>query len=375
MGPWDFSDSLNIFSIFLNLGEQQITVSSAIEYSKSFPNLGSMDYMPAFSSRSILNVFISLLYSTNQFVSTLNSPYRPEKALLYNIRLRSMDSKGGDWNPPRDPAIMGVLVLYIIGWQIWDLHEPSTVSAAIPFSALLTNALAYTVRFAQPQKSSIISPLFFFWNGWMSAPIWNAMSLEFFSWFTSVAPPDNAHIERCFKDFWPHPINNLPAIVQIQVLLTLLGGLYLTFRNTDSPEPIKARILKNGEMQMTSERNHLFEIYRPEPLDDFQQGLIDSNHQELLEEKVIGYYGPASYDTTLIGLGFVFIALISVFSSWKPYQQNPALHVSVPLNILIGALAVFASVLDRNVSRKWKFAIFWMGMGAVIWGVLLGRYL
>ena len=78
------------------------------------------------------------------------------------------------------------------------------------------------------------------------------------------------------------------------------------------------------------------------------------NSSQLGQTKHVGYYGPRRYEFTMSGSVLVVIGLITLFSSYSPVGENQILHASIPVNIILGSVAVRISLMERDTTDYLK---------------------
>ena len=75
------------------------------------------------------------------------------------------------------------------------------------------------------------------------------------------------------------------------------------------------------------------------------------------------------------GLVLVVIGLITLFSSNTPVGENQALHASVPMGIIIGAIAVRISCMERGTPEYLRIVLGKAGLLHILYSVALGSKL
>lgn len=84
------------------------------------------------------------------------SRFKPAKEAPINIRLRGLEPMVPVHLPPREPAVEGLLSLFLALWQLISLTHPSTVFVSSLPSLTLGVALLITVYWTQPYKRAML---------------------------------------------------------------------------------------------------------------------------------------------------------------------------------------------------------------------------
>lgn len=178
---------------------------------------------------------------------------------------------------------------------------------------------------------------------------------------------------------WPRLVlGNVPWFVQVQIGVTIRAGLCLTFRVTDGPKSVSGMLWQDGTMWILSKDKRgldsIFDRFDPKNLHEYDWERIRAD-LSLATEKPVGYYGPRQDDSTLAGILLSMIGLINLLSSGVPLESNRPLYASVPIHILVGALAIRIALLPRDTPEGLRRLIGYVGYGSVLYGIALGQAL
>ena len=358
--------------MFDTFPEESITSASVIK---------TMDFNIDIAMSNVLGALPALLYSVGQLMSPPTTRSKPSQEDVFNILVNGLPPSKSATARPSEPAMTGLLILYLALWDLMSLHLSSLVFAsALPshYVALFMLSLVYIL---QPGKRTALGPLLMYGVGRLVIlPIIFTLYYAI-SWrlFPPIEPFQFSIINVLWN--WPLPVlANLPGIVKFQTALTLLGGLYLTFRPMDAPQPVEAMIWPGGEMWIMFPKDEpipnsgrLWDTVQPTKYATERVVNMDAN--ELCRTRQVGFYGPRSYDLTTSGLVLVVIGLITLFSSFKPVGENQVLHLSAPLNVVIGAVAIHISYNQRNEKDELRETVRTFGSWAFLYGMLLGNEL
>ena len=327
---------------------------------------------------NVVGVVPVLSYSITSLMSNPIARYKPSKEALFNRRLRGLEPLLPVHIPPYEPAVEGLLSLFLALWELKSLTFPSLVFINVFNSSIVASVLLVLVYFIQPEKRAhlegyILTIGFSVLVG-VLALIYRAVS------FFRAADSTQIAVVWALRQQLPPALSHVPWFVQFQIILTIVAGMYLTFRRTDSPQLVTGMLWHDGNMWICSNekpRNNdrVFEIYEPTDLDDYKRNMISENIEELGQDKPVGYYGPRCHDSTIAGVILVMIGVTNLLSCWPELEHNQALHASVPVYILVGAMAIRVAALPRESSDDVRTWMSFAGVLSVIYGIYLGRTL
>ena len=327
-----------------------------------------------------LGVVPLLFYSVMQLMSEPRPQWKPSNQVLFNIRFRGGDIVPPRHDPPCEPAVMGLLTLHLAVWRLISLTGSSVVHANMTVSFGVAFGIFMIVWWVQPKKRVILaisSP-----QAWMPFAILPLVTLYSYAFFK----PTSTVMERwhSFTEIllgrWPLISSNLPWFLQVPIGMTILIGLYLTFRTTDPPPLVYGMLCADGKMWITSSRdkecpvNSVRDIVEPE-MSELDRASVRENTMELSQAKPVGYYGPRKHDFTLAGLMLIVIGLTTALSADERLPGNAALRASVPGYIVIGLVANSVAAMERNTTKSIRSTIRLVGLMSVVYGCVLQRAL
>ena len=344
-----------------------------------FHSIKSMEQNLWKSSSNFVGVISTLMYSINQFLTPPTLRWKPDPQVLFNVRFRGLDCHRVFGKRPSEPAVEGLLSLFLALWQLVTLFIPSMVYINMHKALVAAFPLLLIVYKIQPAKRADLG-IFTFWLGLVivipDTVLMISQNVTEIRFAISNLPGSAFEVP---KQYLPSLCRNLPTLAVIQISVILILGFYLTFRRTDEPELVKAKLWNDGTMWITSVKDHnravdsIWDIIPPpHDLSDLDREELRRNIMEFGKDKPVGYYGPKDPDATIAGFMMVVIALTNLFSANVPFHENQVLCASILVYILVGIIAMrIAIIKDRKAPEGAKV---WMGIFG-LWSFNYGVFL